>query len=60
LVDTSQILFRGDYPFSPEIFTGEPIKGITTYDGFDDEAKRVIEQKNALKLFIPKICRVMT
>jgi 6-methylsalicylate decarboxylase len=50
LVDISQILFGSDYPFAPEILTGETIRGIAGYDGFDSEAKRAVEEKNALKL----------
>ena len=51
LVDTSHILFGSDYPFAPEVLTGETIKGIAAYDGFDAETKRAVEEKNALKLF---------
>ena len=51
LVGTSQILFASDYPFAPEVLTVETIKGIAAYEGFNAEARRAVEQKNALKLF---------
>ena len=51
LVDTSQVLFGTDYPFAPESVTVRTIKGIAGYDGFDAEAKKSVEQKNALRLF---------
>lgn len=51
LVEPSQILFGSDYPFAPEILTGETIKGIAAYDGFDMETRRAVEHSNALRLF---------
>jgi predicted TIM-barrel fold metal-dependent hydrolase len=51
LVDTSQVLFGSDYPFAPESIAVRTIKGIAAYDGFDAEAKKSVEQKNALRLF---------
>lgn len=51
LVDYSHILFGSDYPFAPEIITTETIKGIASYDGFNAESKRAIEEKNAINLF---------
>ena len=51
LVDDSHILFGSDYPFAPEIITTETIKGIASYDGFNAESKRAIEEKNAINLF---------
>lgn len=51
LVDDSQILFGTDYPFAPELITGETIKGIAAYDGFNAESRRAVEEKNAINLF---------
>jgi 6-methylsalicylate decarboxylase len=51
LVDPSHVLFGSDYPFAPEILTGETIKGIAAYDGFDVETRRAVERDNALRLF---------
>lgn len=51
LVDTSHILFGSDYPFAPELITIETIKGIATYDGFDEQNRMAVEEKNAINLF---------
>jgi len=51
LVDPSHILFGSDYPFAPEPITIASIKGISTYDGFDAQARAAIERNNALRLF---------
>gem|GEM_PF-6641682 len=45
------LLFGSDYPFAPEILTGETIKGIAACDGFDMETRRAVERGNALRLF---------
>lgn len=50
LVDPSRILFGSDYPFGPEISLIATIRGIENYDGFDDEARELIQQDNAQKL----------
>jgi predicted TIM-barrel fold metal-dependent hydrolase len=51
LVDASHILLGSDYPFAPEIATSLTIQGIQNYDGFDQQARKAIEQENALTLF---------
>ncbi len=51
LVDPSHILFGSDYPFAPEPLTQATVYGIGTYDGFDDQARRMIERDGALALF---------
>lgn len=50
LVGPSQVLFGSDYPFAPEIVTMVSIQGLAAYDGFDDDARRLIERDNALRL----------
>jgi predicted TIM-barrel fold metal-dependent hydrolase len=51
LVDPSHILFGSDYPFVPETDNAENVAGLTSYDGFDRQARRLIEYENALTLF---------
>ena len=51
LVDPSHILFGSDYPFAPDLLTSASIKGLNSYEGFDEQALKAINQDNALKLF---------
>jgi predicted TIM-barrel fold metal-dependent hydrolase len=51
LVDPSQILFGSDYPFAPENLTAEQVTQLTSYEGFDTQARIRIERENALRLF---------
>lgn len=56
LVDPSHILFGSDYPFAAERITGETVKGIKSYDGFNLQTRTAIEKENALRLF-PRLRR---
>lgn len=51
LVDASLILFGSDYPFAPEVMTNFTVRGIQTYHGFDEQARRAIGRESALALF---------
>ena len=51
LVDPSHILFGSDYPFAPDPLTSVSIKNLKNYEGFDEQALKAIDQKNALNLF---------
>jgi predicted TIM-barrel fold metal-dependent hydrolase len=54
LANTSHILFGTDYPFAPGPVIGKTVKAFETYEGFDPEGGRAIEEKNAIALF-PKL-----
>ncbi len=56
LVDASHILFGSDYPFAPEVVTGFTVQGIQNYDGFDEQARKAIEQDSALTL-VPRLAK---
>lgn len=51
LVDRSHIVFGSDYPFASEIVTAFTVQEIENYNGFDDEARGMVERENALALF---------
>ncbi len=51
LVDASHILFGSDYPFAPEFTTMFTVRGIQTFDGFDEQKRALIERENMLSLF---------
>jgi predicted TIM-barrel fold metal-dependent hydrolase len=51
LVDNAHILFGTDYPFPPATLIAATVDGIASFDGFDAEGRRAIEEKNALALF---------
>lgn len=51
LTDPSHILFGSDWPFAPEPITDATVKGVNSYDGFDAQARAMIERENALQLF---------
>jgi predicted TIM-barrel fold metal-dependent hydrolase len=51
LVDPSHILYGSDHPFAPKLLVDLNIRGLGSYDGFDDEARKLIERENALRLF---------
>lgn len=53
LVDSSHILFGSDHPFAPELLVRSTIRGIESYNGFDQQARSHIEKDNALALFPP-------
>lgn len=52
LVDPLHILFGSDYPFGPEISLIATIRGIENYDGFDDEARELVQYRNAGELLL--------
>jgi len=51
LVGPSHILFGSDHPYLPEPLIQESARGITTFQGFDDAARRAVERSSALALF---------
>lgn len=53
IVDIDHVMMGTDYQFSPdpEEIVRETLDGISSYDGFDDEARAKIWYKNALGLF---------
>jgi predicted TIM-barrel fold metal-dependent hydrolase len=51
LIDPSHVLFGSDFPFAPEPITEATVKGLNTYDGFNEQARFAIERGNALRLF---------
>lgn len=56
LVGPGRILFGSDFPFAPEPITGATVKGVQSYDGFDEVTRYGVERDNALGLF-PGIAR---
>ena len=57
LVDPAHVLFGSDFPFAPEPVTQASVQGLSSFDGFDDAARRLIERDNALSL-IPTCRRI--
>ena len=51
LADPSHVLFATDWPFLPEQLVAETVAGLAEYDGFDQEARLLIERENAAGLF---------
>lgn len=54
LVGADRILFGSDYPFAPEPITALTVQGVRSFDGFDEQARGMIERGNALAL-LPRV-----